>query len=81
MLTRGGDEARPALVLVREHEHHVAFADVLAAIHRLLRRERERLRPLIANLRFDRECHGSPLANQCMMPAVVRPIAAGGLAW
>jgi hypothetical protein len=30
---------------------------VLAAIHRLLRAKRERLRPRIANLGFDRERH------------------------
>ena len=49
------DEALPALVLAREHENRVAFGDMLTAIHRLLRGERERLRPRIANLGFYRE--------------------------
>jgi len=38
------------------------FGDVLATIHRLLRAERERLRPRIANLGFDREYHTPHLA-------------------
>src|SRR5882757_4188496 len=58
------DEASPALVLAREHENRVAFGDMPAAIHRLLRGERERLRPRIANLGFDRERHASPLPRQ-----------------
>jgi hypothetical protein len=37
---------------------------MLTAIHRLLRGERERLRPRIANLGFDRECHASPSPSQ-----------------
>src|SRR5262249_13363214 len=55
------DEAPPALVLAREHKNRVACGDMLAAIHRLLRAERERLGPRIANLGFDRERHASPL--------------------
>src|SRR5437870_748921 len=51
------DETRPAFVLAREDEDRIAFGDVLATIHRLLRAERERLRPRIANLGFDREHH------------------------
>ena len=35
------DEALPALVLACEHEDGVAVGDMLAAIHRLLRRERD----------------------------------------
>jgi hypothetical protein len=58
------DEALPALVLAREHENLVAFGDMLSTIHRLLRRERERLRPRIANLGFDRERHASRLPPQ-----------------
>ena len=57
-----GDETRPAFVLAREDEDRIAFGDVLAAIHRLLRVERERLRRRIANLCFDREHHTSHLA-------------------
>ncbi len=49
------DETWPAFVLAREDEDGIAFGDVLATIHRLLRAERERLRPRIANLGFDRE--------------------------
>jgi hypothetical protein len=51
------DEALSAFVLARENENGVAFGDMLAAIHRLLRGQRERFRPWIANLGFDRERH------------------------
>jgi hypothetical protein len=61
---RGNDAARDetsaAFVLAREEEDGIAFDDVLATIHRLLRAERECLRPRIANLGFDRE-HHTPL--------------------
>src|SRR5215468_12361402 len=54
---RGDDAARhqtrPALVLAREDEDGVALGDVLAAIHRLLRVERERLRSWVADGGFD----------------------------
>ena len=49
------NEAAPALILAREHIDGVAFRDVLAAIHRLLRGEHKRARPRIAKLDFDRE--------------------------
>ena len=49
------DETRPAFVLAREDEDRIVFGDVFAAVHRLLRDEREHLRPRIANLGFDRE--------------------------
>jgi len=49
------DEACPALLLAREDEDVIAFGNMLAAIHRLLRGERERLRLRIANLGFDGE--------------------------
>ena len=39
------DETWPAFVLAREDEDRIAFGDVLATIHRLLRGERERLSP------------------------------------
>ncbi len=39
-----GDETWPAFVLAREDKDGIAFGDVLATIHRLLRAERERLR-------------------------------------
>ena len=58
-----GDETWPAFVLARENEDRVAFGDVLATIHRLLRAERERLRRRIANLGFDREHHALHLAQ------------------
>ena len=58
---RGNDAARDetwsAFVFAREDEDGTAFGDVLATIHRLLRAERERLRPQIVNLGFDREHH------------------------
>src|SRR5262249_50445810 len=58
---RGDDAARdetwPSFVLAREHEDSIAFGDVLPAIHRLLRSEREYVRPRIADLSFDREHH------------------------
>src|SRR6266567_7125312 len=57
-----GDETWPAFVLARENEDRIAFGDVLATIHRLLRAERERLRPPIANLGFDHEYHSPHLA-------------------
>src|ERR1043165_7611784 len=46
------DETRPALVLAGEDEDRVAFGDVLAAVHRLLRSKRERPRPRIDHLPF-----------------------------
>ena len=49
------DETLPALVLARKDEDRVAFGNVLATIHRLLRFKRERLRLWIANFSFDRE--------------------------
>src|SRR4029453_17037591 len=54
------DQTGPAFVLAREPENRVAFGDVLPAIHRLLRTERERLRRRISNLAFDRERHFCP---------------------
>ena len=66
---RGDDAARdetwPALVLACEDKDRIAFGDVLATIHRLLRAERERLRPQIANLGFSREHppHLTPLIS------------------
>src|SRR6267142_492353 len=63
------DETRPALVLAREDEDRIAFSDVLATIHRLLRAERESLRPRIANLGFDREHHAPHLAPLISMAA------------
>src|SRR5437588_12018447 len=72
---RGDDAARdetwPAFVLAREEEDRIAFGDVLAIIHRLLRAERERLCPRIANLGFDRESHTS----------LLRPINFHGRPW
>jgi hypothetical protein len=64
----GGDDAArdgtwAAFVLAREDEDRIAFGDVLATIHRLLRGECERLCRQIFNLGFDRE-HHTPLAGQ-----------------
>src|SRR2546423_9185210 len=56
------DETWPAFVLAREDEDRITFGDVLATIHRLLRAERERRCPRIANLGFDREHHTLHLA-------------------
>src|SRR5438067_10525278 len=56
------DETWPALVLAREDEDRIAFGDVLATIHRLLRAERESPRQRISNLAFDREHHTLHLA-------------------
>ena len=71
---RGDDAARdetwPAFVLAREDEDRIAFGDVLATIHRLLRAERERLRPRIANLGFDREYHTPHLAPLIPWPSM-----------
>jgi hypothetical protein len=57
------DEARPTLVFAREDEDPIAIGDVLAAVHRLLRAKRERLRPWVTNLGFDRERHQPLSAN------------------
>jgi hypothetical protein len=71
---RGDDTARdetwPAFVLAREDEDRIAFGDVLATIHCLLRAERERLRPRIANLGFDREYHTPHLAPLIPWPSM-----------
>src|SRR5207245_6755107 len=65
------DETRPAFVLAREDEDRIAFGDVLATIHRLLRAERERLRPRIANLGLDPEYHNTPhLASLMPWPSM-----------
>ena len=73
---RGDDAARdetwPAFVLAREDEDGIAFGDLLAAIHRFLRPERERLRLWIANLGFDREhhtAHPAPSISTAVMRA------------
>src|SRR5262249_1497134 len=70
-----GDETWPAFVLAREDEDRIACADVLAAIHRLLRLERERLRPRIRHLDFDGERHAPHRAR----PIPGRSIMAGRL--
>ena len=57
------DEASPALVLACQDEHRVAFGDMLAAIHRLLRGKHERFRPQIANLDFNCERHYFPRSD------------------
>src|SRR6476646_10459986 len=71
---RGDDAARDetcaAFVLAREDKDRIAFGDVLATIHRLLRAERERLRPRIANLGFDRKHHASHLAPLIPWPSM-----------
>src|ERR1700675_1245872 len=71
---RGDDAARdetwPAFVLAREDEDRIAFGDVLATIHRLLRAEREPLPPRIANLGFDREYHTPYLAPLIPWPSM-----------
>src|SRR4029453_8329465 len=63
---RGDDTARDetlaAFVLACEDEDRIAFSDVLATVHRLLRGERERLCLRLANLRFDCEHHIAYLA-------------------
>ena len=57
------DQTWPTFVLTRKDKDRIALADVLATIHRLLGRERERLRPRIANLGLNRECHTLHLAQ------------------
>jgi hypothetical protein len=73
---RGDDAARdktgPAFVLAREDEDGIAFGDLLATIHRLLCAERERFRPQIANLGFDRE-HHAPYLTSLISMAVYGP--------
>jgi len=67
------DQALPTLILAREHVNRVALADMLSAIHRLLRGKSERLRRRIANLGFDRECHASPFPAQISTTIRGRP--------
>jgi len=57
------DETWAAFVFARENEYPIVFGNVLATVHRLVRRERERLCLWIANLSFDREHHTSHLAQ------------------
>jgi len=60
------DETCAAFVLTGEDKDRIAFGDVLAGIHRLLRAERESLRRRIANVGFDRErlaSHLGPLIS------------------
>src|SRR5213593_840963 len=61
------DETWPAFVLAREDEDRIAYGDVLASIHCLLRAERECLRPRIADLGLDREHHSPnlPRSSAC----------------
>jgi hypothetical protein len=65
------DETWPAFVLAREDEDRIAFGDVLATVHRLLRAERERFRSRIAHLSFDREHHAPCLAPLIPLPPIV----------
>ena len=71
---RGDDAARdetwPAFVLAREDEDRIAFGDVLATIHRLLRIERERFCPQIANFSLDRKYHTHPLVTILTWPSI-----------
>ena len=60
------DKTLPALVLARKDENRVAFGNVLATVHRLLRFKLERFRSRIANLSFDRERHLAPLIHDCL---------------
>jgi hypothetical protein len=73
---RGDDTARDetwsAFVLAREDEDRVAFGDVHAAVHRLLRAEHERGRRRIANLGFNREYHTPHLAPLIPWPSTVQ---------
>ena len=57
------DETRSALVLASEDKDPIAFGDVLATIHRLLRVEGKRLRQGIFNLGFDCKRHGHRSVN------------------
>src|SRR5438128_3619998 len=72
--SRGDDAARdetwPAFVLAREDEDRIAFGDVLATIHRLLRAEPESFRPRIANLGFDCKHHTPHLAPLIPSPSM-----------
>ena len=71
---RGNDAARDetwsAFVLAREDKDRIAFGDVLATIHRLLRVERERLRPQVTKVGFDREHHTRHLALLIPCPSM-----------
>ena len=51
-----GDKTRAALILAGEHKDCVAFGDVFAAIHCLLRVKRKCLNERVGNLSFDYKC-------------------------
>ena len=51
------DNPSMLVTFVRTGERRYAVRATLAAVHCLLRREHERLRPRIANLSFDGEWH------------------------
>src|SRR5688572_4205997 len=55
-----GDEALSTLVFAREDVDRIAYRDVLAAVHGLLRGEDESLCTPIADLSFDRIVHARP---------------------
>ena len=71
---RGDNSARnqawAAFVLARENENCIAFSDLLAAVHRLLRVEHESPRAQIADFRFDHKRH---VANRDVDQRLVRP--------
>ena len=71
---RGDDTARdetlPAFVLAGEDKNRIAFGDVLATIHRLLRAEPELLRPRLANLGFDCKHHAPHFAVLIPWPSM-----------
>jgi len=61
----------PAFVLAREDEDRIAFGDVLATIHRLLRAEPERFSARGSlTLGFDREYHTPDLALLIRWPSM-----------
>jgi hypothetical protein len=70
-----------AFVLARKHKYRVAFTDIFAAIHRLLRGEGKRQGPRIVNLGFDCECHVSypapmPVSTHHLQGAQAAPTTA-----
>ena len=69
-VTNNGPDPATNVTLTDRLPTGISFGDVLATVHRLLRREREYLRLWIANLSFDREHHTPHLAQLIPWPPV-----------
>jgi hypothetical protein len=73
------NQAPATLILAREQENHVTCRDMLAAIHRLLRCQREGLRPWIGNLCLERKYHAAVChaSSMDLSKAMLSPLPSG----